>query len=214
MATIALEIEDVLNHLLKTYKISEAELGRKINIPRATINRLTSGRTPDPRASTLQAIADYFDVSIDQLLGKQPLIENKESPTAPTLAGSIPVLTWNDLKLYEKNRSQLSTEAYTDQIKLEPSIQNGDFAVKVSGDSMWPHFQENTLLIIDSQKEPKNRDFVLAYIKNDEQTLFRQLIIDGKYKFLKAVNSIFPTIQIAGDDKILGVIVQTRNDYT
>lgn len=65
-----LNIKYVLSGLLSDSGISESELGRKINIPRATINRLIAGHTPDPRASTLNAIAAYFNISIEQLLGK------------------------------------------------------------------------------------------------------------------------------------------------
>ncbi len=57
MKANSLKISDILSHLLIVYDISESELSRKINVPKATINRLVSGRTPDPRASTLATIA-------------------------------------------------------------------------------------------------------------------------------------------------------------
>ena len=66
-------ISDVLIDLLKQSHINESELARRVNLPKATINRIMSGRTPDPRASTLLAITDYFNISIEQLMGKNPL---------------------------------------------------------------------------------------------------------------------------------------------
>ena len=66
-------VSHVLAELLQQTHINESELARRVNLPKATINRITSGRTPDPRASTLIAIAEYFNISVDQLMGKKPL---------------------------------------------------------------------------------------------------------------------------------------------
>ncbi len=77
---------------------------------------------------------------------------------------------------------------------------------------MFPQFYENTILIIDTNQAPKNRDFVIAYCHDNKETLFRQLIVDGSYKFLKPINTIFPTLQIKELDQIIGLVVQSRNN--
>ena len=63
MTSNFLEISNNLSQLLAKHNISEAELGRQTNIPRGTINRLVTGKTPAPRASTLEAIAHFFKIS-------------------------------------------------------------------------------------------------------------------------------------------------------
>ena len=78
---------------------------------------------------------------------------------------------------------------------------------------MWPQFQENTLLIIDpTKKKTKNRDFVIVYVKKNDEIVFRQLVIDGTYKFIKPINNIFPTISLQKRDDIIGIVIQTRNN--
>ena len=52
---------------------SGSDLARQLHLPAPTINRILSGQVTDPRASTLILLADYFDVSIDQLLGREKL---------------------------------------------------------------------------------------------------------------------------------------------
>ncbi len=42
-------LSDILGLLLKQYKITESDLARAINMPRATINRLATGKIKDPR---------------------------------------------------------------------------------------------------------------------------------------------------------------------
>lgn len=214
MTEAVLEISNVLSHLLDKTGISEAALGREIGVPRATINRIVSGRTPDPRASTLKAIAKYFNVTIDQLLGKQPLLGNTaQSVKSNTHNVSIPIIAWNNINNLEATLKSIKPDNHFNWILTDPNIDGGQFGIKVNGESMWPQFQENTILIIDPIKEPKNRDFVIAYTKKSDEVLFRQLVIEGKYKFIKAINEIFPTIQLEEGDRVLGVVIQTRNNF-
>jgi SOS-response transcriptional repressor LexA len=213
MSESVLEISNILNYLIKQAHISEAALARKINVPRATINRLVSGRTPDPRASTLNAIAGYFNVSVDQLLGVQPLFLDNTHSIANSHT-SIPIIEWKETQDWEKVIAQLKPDGHFDWVMVDPSIDQGKFAIRVNGESMWPQFQTNTILIIAPEKKAKNRDFVIAYVKRNDEVVFRQLIVEGRYKFLKAINNIFPTIEFEESDKIVGVVIQTRKNFS
>jgi SOS-response transcriptional repressor LexA len=213
MTTKILEIGEILSHLLQSHGMSEAELGRKIKVPRATINRLVSGRTPDPRASTLKAIAEYFNVSVDQILGKQPLFSHVDHNIIATTGKSVPIIDWKSAENWEETTHSLKPDNYFDWIICESSNEKNLFALRVRGDSMWPQFQENTILIIDPNKQANNKGFVIVYIKKNDEIVFRQLILEGNYKFLKALNPIFPTIQIGESDRIIGVIIQMVNSF-
>lgn len=204
-------ISNILNHLLDFYRISEAELSRKVQLPRATINRLVSGKTPDPRASTLEAIADYFHITLDQLLGKQPLFLNGDQSVLATSNVPLPIISWQDCKNWRNSVSKLTTESHPDWLMVDSSMHDAIFALKVYGDAMWPNFPQNSVLII-AAKQPINKNFIIIQ-KNDE-VIFRQLIMDGEFKFLKAINPIFPILQLDEEDNIIGVIVQTRNFLT
>ena len=58
-----------LKQLRKNKKITQSELGEKINVTKVSISGYESGnRTPD--TDTLQKIADFFEVSTDYLLGR------------------------------------------------------------------------------------------------------------------------------------------------
>jgi SOS-response transcriptional repressor LexA len=213
MTAATLDISNILTYLLKQAKISEAELSRKINLPRATINRLVSGKTPDPRASTLNAISQYFNVSVDQLLGIQPLILNEDSSILSNVQSCIPILEWNETSTWEETVNNIKPDGHYDWVMVDPSIDEGKFALRVKGEAMWPQFQENTILIINTIKEAKNRDFVIAYLKQSDEIIFRQLLIENKYKFLKAINNIFPSIKLEENDKIIGIVIQVRKNY-
>lgn len=212
MTAAVLKIGNILNTLLERSGISEAELGRIIGVPRATINRIASGRTPDPRASTLRAISEHFNVTVDQLLGKHPLFRHTYPNALTNTYISIPIVEWECANNWENKLYDIKPDNHFDWILTDPNIEIGKFALRVKGDSMWPQFQENTVLIIDPAREQKNRDFVIVYIKKNDEILFRQLLVEGKNKFLKAINDIFPTLQLQSSDKIIGIVIQTRNN--
>lgn len=207
------DISGVLNKLLEQSRLSESALGRAINIPRATINRLAMGRTPNPRATTLQAIADYFDITVEQLLGQYPLDETGSSKAKTSRQPLIPVLNWDDAIRWKEIKLQISPVNYERWVIADNIINENMFALEVTGEAMWPQFQENSILFIDPEKVPKNRDFVIYYLNSHQQTFFRQLFVDHEYKFLKPINNIFPTFQIIEGDILMGVVVQARNNY-
>ena len=59
--------------MLKHEVKSGSDLARQLDIPPPTINRIVGGQVNDPRCSTLILLADYFNVTIDQLLGREKL---------------------------------------------------------------------------------------------------------------------------------------------
>lgn len=64
-----MKIASNLAELLKKRCIKKNQLAHHVGIPVMTIRRLLSGETGDPRISTLKCIADYFEVSVDVLIG-------------------------------------------------------------------------------------------------------------------------------------------------
>ena len=68
------KLQRTLQRLMAHHQIkSGSDLARQLDIPPPTINRLLSGQVTDPRCSTLILLADYFDVTIEQILGREKL---------------------------------------------------------------------------------------------------------------------------------------------
>ena len=70
-----------LTALRKKKKLLQADLAKKIGIARATYGAYEQG-TRQPDFETLEKLADYFEVSIDYLLGRT----DNPSPTAKDLS--------------------------------------------------------------------------------------------------------------------------------
>jgi SOS-response transcriptional repressor LexA len=212
MTAVSLKIKNNLLLLTRMHGLTEAELCRQTNIPQATINRLLSGATDDPRISTLKAIAKFFNISIDQLLGNVP-ISTCSKITNSNTAKYIPIFSWNNSRDWLSLLKKIKPDNWNQWISTEPEINSACFGLEVIGDSMWPQFMEGTIIIVDPTIQPTHKDFVVCYIQKENNAVFRQYIEEGKNKTLKASNQIIPSILLSEQDKIIGIVVQSKNQH-
>ena len=70
-------LSTVLTYLMSEKGIKSAELARKTGIGQPVIYRMMTGTTENPQVLSLKPIADFFGVSLDQLLGLSPLNSQK-----------------------------------------------------------------------------------------------------------------------------------------
>ena len=55
----------------KLNNLSMDKLGKEINMSSGEISDIENGKKKDPRISTLIRIADYFNISLDELIGRK-----------------------------------------------------------------------------------------------------------------------------------------------
>lgn len=67
------DIKDVLAALMKQKKVKQTAVAADSGVPQPTISRILKGTHKTLELQTLQRLADYFQVSLDQLVGKEPL---------------------------------------------------------------------------------------------------------------------------------------------
>lgn len=198
-------LSEVLNQLIKDFGITEAGLARAINMPRATINRIKNGAITDPKTSTLLLIADYFHISLDQLLGREPI----SFPKIHNIR--IPLI--NVLKLKKDIKQPLKEFDNEEWINFEYKGNSKKlFAFKVSGDAMWPYFDNNSILIVDTELVPQNQNFVVVHLHQSNDIVIRKLLIDGSTMILQAINDVFQNITLKKKDNIIGVIIHAKKD--
>ena len=80
------------------------------------------------------------------------------------------------------------------------------YALMVLGDSMLPEFEEGEIIVIEPDGLAHDGSFVIA-MHNGEH-IFRQLVISEGRWFLKALNGLFPVLEIPGPEAVKGVIIQ------
>lgn len=90
-------IGQILNRLMTEKKIRVAELARRVNLPQPTVHRIATGACEHPHLSSLEPIASFFSISIDQLKGHEPIQWLDR-------ASKVPLLTWEDALHWPVNK--------------------------------------------------------------------------------------------------------------
>lgn len=115
-----------------------------------------------PRETTLLKIADYFNVSVDYLLGNTEQIQIPKTkatmiPVYGNVAAGIPLEAITDIEDYE--------EIPTDVAEAAEYI-----ALRIHGDSMEPKMSEGDVVIVRIQPEVENGDIAIVMVNGGEAT--------------------------------------------
>lgn len=63
-------ISENLKKLIEKYNLNTLELARRTGIGQPVIYRIMTGETDNPKIATVRTLADYFGISVNQLLGE------------------------------------------------------------------------------------------------------------------------------------------------
>lgn len=202
-----------LKALMAELRITESELARRTGIGQPVVHRIASGETDNPKVGTLSPIANFFAVSISQLIGDEPLPNNRLPGTFnPGTQGwtQVPLLDWEQLNKWP---DVTPSEKPIRNISVDLHLGEHSYALQVKDTTMEPRFPEGTIIIADPTLKPKDRDFVLAYVEGHKLPTFKQLLVDGESIYLKPLNSDFKALLLDKDHRFLGVVVQSRMDF-
>ena len=198
----------ILNDLMGN--MSEAELAKATHVPKATINRILSGKTPDPRTSTLLPISHYFGISVEQLLGLVALPASMPFKSL-SYTGSIATIPLID---FEKIHAWIQKDYlpnYFHEIIIDKQADASNYLYITQSNTwaMLPKFQENTYLIVNRDLATKNNDFVIYHIHN-QGTVFRQFFLKDAHTFLRPLHPRADIITLTEQDLYLGRVIESR----
>lgn len=201
-----------LKQLMKVHgNISVSELARLTNLPQPTIHHILTGSTRNPRKKALEELSRFFSVSVEQLAGQEPLPAIIPDVVKKNLQiSTIPIVEWNLLKNWPASKADTQQRQ---EILLNKAVSDHSFALVVPDESMLPRFQQNTLLIFDSGKTPKDRDFVIVYLSKDNTIQFNRLFYENNTFYLRhelGDGNLQLTKLDLSQDRILGILIEER----
>ena len=203
-------ISQTLNDLLHKKGMRATDLARSLDINQSTVQRLLSGKTTHPKMDTLESIASFFKVSLEQLLGEE---------TIPSLSNElntshyVPLLSWEDAINHKLDWDQIKNHQ---KVLVDIEVSSETYALRMQDASMAPIIPKGTLLIVDPSKKPIDRGFAIVQVDQKPEGICRQVFMDGVDIFLKPFSSELsdlPLRTLGSQDRILGVVVQVRWTY-
>ena len=198
-----------LHRLMSDSRLSASELGRRLKIPAATIKKLRTGENVNPTISTLLPVANYFGITISQLVGDQPL--SKSALNVPTSCEGheltmLPLISWEQSILWNVDQ-KINSQA---QILAEQKPSENSFALVIDATDS-NVFEEGGVLLVDKNKDYKHGDYVLVHKSGQSRPSVKRILIEDGIKYMQSVLSgINLTAPLDSSYKILGSVVSYK----
>lgn len=170
-----------LQKLIRERRLRMSDVARETGISPPVIHRLCAGTTLNPNVETLRPLADFFNVSINQLI-------SHECITYQPRIHSLNIVSWDEL---------LHTSFF--------SI----YALKVEDSAMHPQFMKNTIILVDPQLNPNDHDYVIVHYVPHKKPVFKQLLKDGETVYFRSHHPELKPVK-PKNYRILGTVIEAR----
>ena len=177
-------LSQTLDRLIKEDKnLTPAKLARKLGIPKNKITRILNGDVTDPKASTLLQIAQCFNITIDQLLGLDPIMREGEYPDiTPSMA--IPLIRISNIN------STLKPNNWSDWYKwVTNDMSESYYAIELDTNVYSPFFPKDSILIINSDIPLEDGAYIIVNKKIDSFCfLIKKYVIEENKEYLYPID--------------------------
>lgn len=203
-----------IKHLRTIKGLSQQGLADKIGIDRSTISRIENNEIETTIDNAIK-IADILNVSINDLLNKDLRFDNAESVDIDEDVIKIPV--------YGIIRAGIPIESQTDIIEYveipKSWVKGGKqfYGLKISGDSMFPKYQEDDIVIFEQNNDTSlynGKD--CAIMINGTESTFKKLLVNEQGIVLQPYNSAYDIMMFSKEQvenlpiKVVGIAKERR----
>ncbi len=207
--SIGINLNRNLTKLMEDNGVSLTTLHRNTGITIPTIKRLQSDPTSNPTITTLLPIANFFHITLSQLISSEPLPDRSSGHISnKTNWFEIPVIEWSQILEWIKSEDSFKASSY---ILVDIDVGEKAYALKVEEDD-WLIIAKGSVLIVNANLRPSNKDYAIVYKNEQNIPSLKQVLIDEQKVYLKPMNPYFPISQLDESQRFLGVVMQFRKD--
>ena len=120
-----------------------------------------------------------------------------------------PLISWVQAGAWTEIAGSFSAEDAEAYLPCPVRCSAETFVLRVRGESMEPRFRDGDLIFVDPAVSPDHGRLVVVRGEDSNEATFKQLIVEGERKYLKALNPDWPERIIERDAAaaICGVVV-------
>lgn len=160
---------EILKELRAKTGVSQKKLSEGLHVSQQTVGSWEVNRTT-PSPDVMRRIADYFNVSIDHLYGRDTTDNSNSTvrssgvriPVYGETAAGIPIIA---IENFDSDDPDDWEEIPEDMAKSGEYI-----ALRIKGDSMEPRMRTGDVVIVRLQPEVENGDIAIVRVNGDEAT--------------------------------------------
>ncbi|MDE6506582.1 MAG: XRE family transcriptional regulator [Eubacterium sp.] len=200
---------DNLKALRNERHITQQQLADALGLSRSTIGMYEKGER-EPDFETSEAIADYFNVRLDDLVGRKNA-NALLSPTISTDTVTFPVIGeiaagYNHCAVEDWSGETVEIPTYY----LKGRKQDDFFVLSVKGDSMYPLYMDGDKVLILRQSTLNHSGEIGAIVYDDYATLKKVEYVNGEdWLRMVPINPQYPPKRVEGAEleqcKVLGI---------
>lgn len=201
-----IRLRDNLLSLMKQHNTNMTNIYKHTGVPITTIQRICKDPNANPTLASLIPIAEYFSITLAQLIGEEELPSNTSTQSAPQHWTSVPIISWQQAAHWPDSKRSNGQQRC---INTEMRVGNNAFALEILDDHH-ENFHTGSILIIEDNMTPNNRDYVIAHKKNSNHVSLKQILLHEGDIYLKPTNPEFKTTLMTESYRIIGVVIQVR----
>lgn len=136
-------------------------------------------------------------------------------PQQNLVSKKIPVISWVQAGAWSDTGCDDPAMTCAEWMETSSGVSERAFALIVRGDSMTnPNnprsIQDGAKVVVEPIFDPEqlNRKIVVAMLEGSSEATIKEFIQDGPVKFLKPLNPAYPSMQINGNCRVVGVVKQ------
>lgn len=158
--------EDLLVNRIKELRnvkqIKQIDLCKKLGVTQGALSSWENEKY-EPDINSLKKLSEFFNVSIDYLLGRSDTSSTHDShgiriPVLGKIVAGIPIEAVEEILDYEEITPELASSGEY-------------FALRIKGNSMEPKISEGDVIIVRKQDYADNGDTAIVLVNGDEATV-------------------------------------------
>lgn len=200
-----MQLKDVLNGLMLTNGIATISLLNKYSgVPLSILSDILNGKTKQPQIKTLQQLAEFFNITVAQLSGIDPIPSYKTISVVPTRQ-VLPIFILTQVDEWIEGKLKIA-DAYLNCSRS--IVGDKSYAIKILDKKYIPDFNANHTLVVDNQEEVRVNDFIIAKVGENVSIYECCKIKEDTFVLREAGNSSKPFIIQKNQVALYGVVVQ------
>lgn len=201
---------DRLKELRKAHKLTQEELGAKIGVKKAAIQKYEKGTVKNIKKDSLLKLAEILDTTPEYILGwdnssygLEPVSEADfvKIPIIGRVAAGVSCFAENNIVDYESVS------------KTDVNLKEQYAFLRVVGDSMYPLLMENDLVLVRCQSSVDSGALAVVIV-DDEDGVIKRVVYGKNFIELHSVNPMYPPRRFEGEDvmriRVFGLVKEVK----
>ena len=187
-----------IKEIRKQKGITARQIAEHVKVAESTMSLYENGKR-EPDYSTLLKIADFLNVSVDCILGKDDILVPSQQ---------IVELSHDNvymIPIYENAAAGFGSLAsdevidYTPLFISSPSEATETICIKVTGDSMYPKIENGDIVQVHKQTSVDSGSVAVVLLDGDEG-LVKKVFYGADWIELHSINPMYPPVRFDGPD--------------